>query len=217
MTRRMVVIGAGGFAQEIAMLIRELNGFSFVGFVVSDPKLPVRYPKKVELLGDYAWLRENRGRFDGLAIGIGAPEARLRVANELADFDAEYWPALISPAARYDRETCDIGHGTVVCAGTLITVDVTLEPFAAINMSCTVGHGARIGRGSTISPSVNISGGVAIGAGVFVGTGAQILEYLTIGENATIGAGAVVTANVAAGDTLIAPPARRLPARWKEE
>ena len=169
------------------------------------------HDSKEEVLGDLSWLRTHRSEFDVLALGIGTPSSRLRVAGELEPhFGPEAWPALVDPRARFDQASCQIGHGALVCAGVTATVHVTLEPFALLNLLVTVGHEARIGRGSVLNPSVNISGGVEIGEGVLIGTGAQVLQYLRVGAGATIGAGAVVTREVEPGVTVVGAPAKPL-------
>ena len=214
--RKIIVIGAGGLAREIAWLIRDIDGIELAGHVVSDLSQRSRSGRDETILGDFDWLRAHRHEYSALTLGIGAPDARLRLAAELADFDEEWWPPVVSPAARLDRKSCRVAHGTILCAGSIATVEVTLAAFSLVNLNCTIGHGATIGEGSALNPGVNVSGGVGIGRGVMIGTGAQVLEYLTIGDGATIGAGAVITKNVGAGETIVSPPAFRLKTEWKE-
>jgi sugar O-acyltransferase (sialic acid O-acetyltransferase NeuD family) len=206
--RRIIVLGAGGFAREVAWLIGDIGGdLEFKGFAVSDTaKLG---PHDSEVLGDLDWLRSHKDRFEGLALGIGSPAARLRLPAELAnDFGDDFWPALVHPSAHFDRKSCKVGPGVLLCANVIGTVNLSFEPFCMLNLSCTIGHEARIGRGSVLNPTVNVSGGVDIGQGVLVGTGAQILQYLTIGDGAIVGAGAVVTKDVPPGATVVGMPAK---------
>jgi sugar O-acyltransferase (sialic acid O-acetyltransferase NeuD family) len=214
-TRRVVVIGAGGFAREVKWLLEEIasagDPVEFAGYVVSDLAKVGEHDSRGEICGDLGWLRSNRNAFDALAIGIGTPAARLRVAAELhPEFGDEFWPTLVHPSARLDRRTSRIGPGVLVCAGTMGTVGLDLAPFCMVNLACTLGHEARIGRGSVLNPTVNISGGVTLGEGVLVGTGAQVLQYLHVGDGATVGAGAVVTKDVAPGVTVVGMPAKLL-------
>ncbi len=209
--KRMVVVGAGGFAREVAWLIRAINDvaptFEFVGYVVSDVSRLSEHDSPV--LGDLTWLEANRGSVDALANGIGTPGARMRVTAELQGREPGVaWPPLIHPSVLLDRQSSTIGEGVILCAGVIGTVNVVLEPFAMVNLACTLGHEAHLGRGTVLNPTVNISGGVRLGAGVLVGTGAQVLQYVKVGDGATVGAGAVVTRDVAPGDTVVGVPAR---------
>ncbi len=211
--QRIMVVGAGGFAREVAWLIREINRtretYRFVGYVVSDLAKLGDHDSRDEVRGDLAWLREHTHETDVLALGIGSPAARLRVADELErGFPSLGFPALVHPGAVYDRESWRIGHGALVCAGVIGTVHGVLEPFAMVNLACTLGHEAHIGRACVVNPTANISGGVVLGDASLVGTGAQILQYVRVGCGATVGAGAVVTRDVPDGETVVGIPAR---------
>jgi sugar O-acyltransferase (sialic acid O-acetyltransferase NeuD family) len=213
--KRIAIFGAGGFAREVAWLIREINGdapaYEFAGFIVSDISTSGEYDSKQEVLGDVSWLEANRSKIDCLAIGIGTPGPRLKIADTLAPrFPEIEWPALIHPRVIYDAHSWQIGRGVLICAGVIGSVNISVAEFTMINLGCTIGHEARLGRGCVLNPTVNISGGVVLEDGVLVGVGAQILQYIRVRARATVGAGAVVTKEVAEGEIVVGIPARSL-------
>ena len=200
-------------ARELASALRWINkaedSFDFLGYLVSDTSWLGPRDSSDQVIGSFDWLERHGEDIDALAMGVGSPALRLKLAAELKSrFGQLKWPVLIHPTAVIDLDSARLGEGCFIGARVTATVNITLEPFALCNFGSTLGHEAHIGQGSVINPGANVNGGVIIGDSVLVGSGAQILQYLQIGAGAIVGAGAVVTHDVPEGMTVIGVPAR---------
>lgn len=206
---KLAIIGAGGFAREAKWLAQSTKFWQdlkpeFAGYLVSD--LSKLTDRDSEVLGDLSWLESNH--VDFLAIGIGSPAVRLTLGRELREkYPRIQWPALVHPTVQKD-DSCIICNGAMICAGTVLTVNVCVKEFSLINLNCTIGHEACIGAGTVLSPTCAISGGVVLGDGVFLGSGVAIGQYLKIGDRATIGGGAMVLKDVSADTAVYGVPAK---------
>jgi len=210
---RIAVIGAGGNAREIRWLIDDINSiepsYEFAGYVISDPGSPGRYDDRDNIVGAIDELYEGRLAIEAVAIGIGDPAVRYSIGERIAaELPAMVMPQLVHPSVVMDAPSCHLGSGTILSAGAILTVNITVENYAMINRACNIGHEAIVGVGVLINPLASISGGVVIGDRSLIGTSATVLQYVKVGDDATVGAGAVVTKDVSPGTTVVGVPAR---------
>ena len=210
--KKIVIIGAGGFAREVRWLIEDINKknkeFEFIGYVLSDLKKIKATDSKELILGDYSWF-DSINESVAVVIGVGNPKHRLRIGGELSKIKKPiFFPNLIHPSVLYQSSTCTFGKGIIICANTVLTVNINLGNFVMINLSCIIGHESVIGEGTALNPFALIGGGSQIGEGVLIGTGATILQYLSIGDFSTIGASACVTKSTASNILALGIPAK---------
>lgn len=212
-TRALLIFGAGGFGREVASWAgRALwrgEGFEVAAFI--DDHAPAAELNGRPVLTLERAAAQHPGAY--VIATVGDPGLRERLIGKALAAGLAASAPLLHPSVEYDHEYVSFAEGVVVCAGSILTVNISVQAHAQINLDCTVGHDAVIGAYSTLSPGVHISGNVTLEPHTFLGTGAVTVnglpgKPLVIGEGAVVGAGAVVTKDVPAGLTVTGVPAR---------
>jgi len=101
-----------------------------------------------------------------------------------------------------------IGEGSIVCAGCIITTNVSIGKHTHLNLQTTIGHDCRIGDFFTTAPGVKISGNCKIHDCVYIGTNASIKEKISIHSLSTIGMNAGVVKNICEPGVYVGTPAK---------
>lgn len=209
----IVIVGAGGFGREVAWLIesinKESNRWNLLGFVDDTEILQGKKVNGYSVLGDLNWLVDKELN---VVVAIGDPIGKKRIVEKLKS-SKNCYPTLIDPSVKCS-DFAKIGEGTIICAGSILTVNIEIGEHVIINLDCTVGHDASIENYATILPSVNISGFVALEECVSIGTGTQIIQNIRVGKNTVVGAGAVVVRDLPENCIAVGSPAK--PIKFKE-
>jgi len=203
-TKKLCIFGAGGFAKE-AYTVAVDSGLrnEVVCFLESEDI----WQQRTELGVEVKPLSYFDPTIHKLFIAIGDPVARKKIVESLPP-ETEYF-TLIHPNTVIS-EWVEIGEGSIVCAGCILTCDIKIGKHAHFNLDSTVGHDCRIGDFVTTAPSVNISGKCTIGNCVYLGTNASLREKLNIVDNVTVGMGAMVVKNITEGGTYVGIPAKKI-------
>jgi sugar O-acyltransferase (sialic acid O-acetyltransferase NeuD family) len=209
--RDVIIVGAGGLGREVREWLEDINEVSprykVVGFVDDDPSKHGKDIHGVRVLGGLDWLLDR----DQLAVivAIGAPSTKRRIVERLGHRD---YPTVVHPMATVGRFVT-LGVGSIVCPGVVITTDVAIGTFVALNFNLTIGHDARVGDYALLAPGIAISGYARISEGAELGAGAVVLPSVSIGEWAVVGSGAVVRTDVPANCTAVGVPAKVIKTR----
>lgn len=207
---RLTIFGAGGHGREIAWLVRQCWGKEVeIEFAVDRPEFLANEVDGIPLRLLDDCLPTPDGRF---VVAVGDPVLRKKAARLCQSLG--FCPALLVHPRVEASDSIILGPGSVVCAGTILTVNLDIGSHVHVNVNCSVSHDVVIGDFSTLSPGVCIAGNVTIGDGVFIGAGASVIngrssDQLFIGEGAVIAAGACVTRSVAPGAMVAGVPAIR--------
>lgn len=208
--KKIYIIGAGGFGREVAWLIERINSVAPVwklcGFIDDNPEKQGKRIDGYPVVGDCNFLR-GCGEEVWVVCAIAAAAVRKKVVKRVTECGSARFATLIDPSALYSSSV-SIGEGTIICEGTILTVDITIGKHIIIDYASTVGHDAVIKDFVTIYPSVNVSGCCIIEQGVEVGTGTQIIQGKKIGHETIVGAGSVVVKDLPCSCTAVGAPAK---------
>lgn len=199
----IVIVGNGGFAREVEFLINRINEiektWNFLGYVDNEKE------------AENVW-----GNDDGLisygdelhvVIAIGTSITRCKLYEKYCRNKNLLFPNLFDPSVIYSSKM-QMGQGNIICAGTIMTVDLRIGSFNIINLDCTIGHDTVIEDYVTINPSVNLSGNTCVSSLCNLGTGSQVIQGKCIGRNVTLGAGAVVVTDIEDNAVAVGVPAK---------
>jgi sugar O-acyltransferase (sialic acid O-acetyltransferase NeuD family) len=193
---KVVIVGAGGFGREVLEIFKDINKqkkkWEILGFIDSNIALHGKIINNYPVLGGLHWFETHKDV--ACVCAIGEPEAKKKVADELKKMDVHFCNA-IHPSVIMS-EFIEFGEGVIICAGTILTVNIKIGNYVIINLNCTIGHDAIIENYCSMMPTVKINGNNHLYEGVYVGTGTTFIHQISVGAWSTIGAGAVVVTNI---------------------
>lgn len=206
----LYIIGAGGFGREVAWLVERINEieptWNLKGFIDNNTAIHGSLQDDYSVIGGCDYLM-NITQEVWVVCAVGSAKIRKKIIEKLKNYANVKFATLIDPSVM-SSERVDIGEGSIICAGTIITVDISIGSHVIINLDCTIGHDDIIHDFVTIYPSVNVSGNVVVGECAELGTGMQIIQGKSIGRESIIGAGAVVIRDIPEKCTAVGSPAK---------
>jgi sugar O-acyltransferase (sialic acid O-acetyltransferase NeuD family) len=197
---KKAIIGAGGFGREIywsLSLAERTNTVFFVDDIYYDGSDNLILPISKFNPEEYK-----------VVVAIGDPRYRFDTVQRLPK-ETKYF-TYIHPSAQILDPSVEIGEGSIICAGTIITTNVKIGKHAHLNLQTTIGHDCEIGDYFTTAPGAKISGNCKIYDCVYVGTNASIKEKITIHSLTTIGLNAGVTKHIEEPGTYVGTPAKKI-------
>lgn len=194
------IIGAGGFGREIYWSLSMTDRVGCKFFVDDD-----YYQDTDPLVLPIS--KFNPTEFE-VVIAIADSNARQKIAESLPK-DTKFFTH-IHPTAQIHGEDVEIGIGSIICAGTIITTNVKIGKHAHLNLLTTVGHDCEIGDYFTTAPGTQISGNEKIGNRVYFGTRSCIKQKLTVCDDVIIGMNAGVTKSIYEPGTYVGTPAKKI-------
>ncbi len=206
----LIIVGAGGFGREVAWLVERINRveptWNLLGFIDDNESILNSSINGYPVLGSKKVVSDYPDSYYVLAVGNS--RTREKIVSNLKEIYSEIkFGTLIDPSVEVS-DFVTVGEGSIICAHTIMTVNISIGVHVIINLDCTIGHDAVIKDYSTLYPSVNVSGISCIGHATELGTGMQIIQGKRIGDYSIVGAGSVVVSDIPDRCTAVGCPAK---------
>ena len=210
--KRIVIFGAGGHGREVLQLLRDINAASpdappwhVAGFIADAGMQSALTIHDLPMLGGLEWLTANDDV--DIVVAIGAPRARRAVVQRIEQSCGARFASLSHPRSCIGQGV-EMGPGTIIFAGCVLTTDIVLGRHVHLNACCNVSHDSRLGDFTTFGPGVHTGGGVSLHEGAEMGTAGAAIPRVQIGAWSMVGAGALVTRDLPPCVLAMGVPAR---------
>ena len=206
----LLIIGAGGMGRDVTWLVKRINDvtpqWNLLGFIDDNPDIQGKELVGYKVVGRIDDIKNYPDAF--VVCSIANAKVRKRIIERIRnDFPNQKFATLIDPTVEMS-DYVKIGEGAVICAHTLITMNIRIGDFPIITSGCTIGHDTVVNDYVTFYPNATVSGFTVVGECTELGTGMQAIQEKTIGSNTIIGAGAVVVRDIPDNCTAVGNPAK---------
>ena len=206
----LIIFGASGFGREVAWLVERINKvaptWNLLGFMDDNEAIHGTEINGYRVLGGTAAVADYPDAY--FVCAVGASKVREKIIGNLKMINPNIRFGIVIDPSVEMSDLVTVGEGTIICAHTIITVNISIGSHVIINLDCTIGHDAILHDFVTLYPSVNVSGMTNIGHCSELGTGMQIIQGKIVGDYSIVGAGAVVVKDIPPKCTAVGSPAK---------
>ena len=216
--KQLVVVGAGGFGQEIVWAARNFNrihpSYDIVGYCDDDASKKGKTIYGCKVLGSPEELDLLVSAKPYYLCAIGNNEIRKRMAERI---NALGWHAetIIDPSV-IAAEYVSLGQGTYVAAGSILSPYANIGDHVIVNHHCSIGHNSVLADFVQVAPGGRVSGAAVLQEGSMMGSNAVVAPGMSVGRGSVVGASSFVVTNVPDFCTVIGNPARVLVTKQKD-
>ena len=208
----LIIFGASGVGREVAWAVERINKVSptwnLLGFMDDDDSIQGTEINGYKVLGKIGDIKKYPDAY--YVCAVGASRVREKIVNNMREINPDIKFGIVIDPSVEMSDLVTIGEGTIICANTIITVNISIGNHVIVNLDCTVAHDAILKNFVTLYPSVNVSGITEIGHAVELGTGTQIIQGKKIGDYVIVGAGAVVIKDIDKPGTYVGVPIKKV-------
>ncbi len=214
-SRKLMIIGAGGLGAEYIWIAEEMNAaadrkpWQILGYTDDAPeKWEMRLGRYVVHGNTEEAVRKFGGEEISFAVAVGNNATREKLAR--AAGQAGWRPATLVHPSVIMADDAQVGEGTYIAPGCVVCPRARVGNHVIVNTHVSVGHDSVLGDYSQVCPGARVSGGCRVGRRAFLGSNATLMPLVVVGDGAIVGANSHAVRNVTAGVTVVGCPARAL-------
>ena len=192
----IVIIGAGGIGREVAWIIEEINEvkptWNIVGFVDDNNEMHNKELNGYKVLGGLDVLDKLENKPEVIVSIANCKVKRGIVAKLNNKFD---FATIIHPSVRISKYI-EIGQGTIIYPGVILTVNTRIGNHVIISGNCGIGHDTVIGDYSSVLWGSCFSGFDVVGEECFIGVGTKVAQGVSIADSRRVSTGGIVREDI---------------------
>lgn len=153
MNGNLLIIGAGSYALVAAEIAESMGCFGTIGFV--DDRIKT-LPNGDCVVGNTRDVDRLAGEYTHIIVGIGNPEARLSLLEQMQSKGNYQVATLISPRA-YVSPSAKVMEGCIVEPMAVVHREATLERGCIISAGAVVNHESACGKGVHVDCNATVA------------------------------------------------------------
>lgn len=204
----LILVAASGLAREVlAALAGAPSGFEVRGMLDDAPNLQGTRVGGALVLGTLDSATDHPDAMFLVCAGRGTSRAGLVERLAGLGVGEDRFATFVHPRVSVPQ-TCQIGCGSVLLAGSVLTTDVVVGRHVVVMPNVTLTHDDRIADFATLCAGVSLGGHVVVGQHAYLGMNSSVREHTAIGARSVLGMGAVLLSDLPADQTWTGVPAR---------
>lgn len=183
----VLIVGAGGFARELKMLLPDClpkTKFRFKGYLGKDQGVgPDESVRQLTLADPEEYEPHPNDRF---VLAIGSMEHRRRVVESIVQRGGQF-VSMIHPLA-FVAANAGLGDGIVLYPYSVVSNEAVLQDYAKLNYYASVGHNSKIGKYCLLAPYATVNGYSTLEDEVYMSTHSTVAPVVRVGCRTKISA-----------------------------
>ena len=139
---KIVIFGASGFGREVLWTLHDCNKkskkYEILGFIDDNKSIHGKIIDEFPVLGGIQWFSKQNVRKVQCVVAIGDCKIRKKIVNELEKKGVSF-ATIIHPSVIHSKSV-EVGNGSIIQAGCVLTVDIKIGNHVHININSTIGH-----------------------------------------------------------------------------